>query len=235
MKVAIENRILRLTLDRPERGNSFSLKDAEILAATLKKYSKSDEVVGLLLASEGRLFCAGGDLSDYARMTKSAQGQKVNRTITASLRALAEWPKPTAVAVQGDCFGGGVELVSAFDKVFCVPDAFIGLWQRRIGLTFGWGGGSRLVARLGSARVKQLALETRSISALEALNFGLVDELVIRSSLIVSAEDWLLRTASLPQAPVAGLKTFAPAKEQSLFAKLWWNSEHRAALTKRRK
>lgn len=235
MKVAIENRILRLTLDRPERGNSFGLSDAKILIAALKQHEKSNEVVGLLLASEGRLFCAGGDLRDYAEMTRAVQGHAVNKTITASLHALAKWPKPTAVAVQGDCFGGGVELISAVDKVFCVPEAFLGLWQRRIGLTFGWGGGSRLEARLGLQRLKTLALESRSVSAHEALKIGLVDEVLIRSSLESSALAWLTAAAALPKAPASGLKTFQASKETSLFAKLWWNPEHRAVLETRKR
>lgn len=228
----VENGVLRLTLNAPERGNSFSLRDAEELEKSLKA-SGSAGVRGLVLDARGRLFCAGGNLDDYAKMKTSRQGQTVNRKIASVLRRLAEFPHPTVTIVTGDCFGGGVELISAFDQVLCVPEAMFGLWQRRIGLSFGWGGGARIEKRIGPGKLKALALSTRSLSSYEALELGLVDEIHLKAVIEERALAWLDRAANLPLAPVAGLKTFDAGKERRLFERLWWNDEHRAVLRRR--
>lgn len=230
----LENGILRATLDAPTRGNSFGLKDAEELLKALKA-SVRKPTKGLIFTATGRLFCAGGNLDDYARMKTAAQGKSVNRKITAALKSLAEWPHPTIAIVNGDCFGGGVEVLSAFDHVISVPEAMFGLWQRRIGLTFGWGGGARIEDRIGLARVRRLALSARSLSSYEALETGLIDEIHLKSVIEARALEWLERAAALPQAPVAGLKTYVSKGEQQLFERLWWNEEHRAVLNKRMK
>jgi enoyl-CoA hydratase/carnithine racemase len=235
LKISVKDKILVCVLDAPERGNAFSLKDAEALSAALKKYIKDDGIDGLLLTAQGRLFCAGGDLGDYGRMKTAAQGKAVNRKITAALEALAVWPKPTACVVLGDCFGGGVELISAFDRVFCVPEAMLGLWQRRVALSFGWGGGARLERRLGLKRLQGLALEARTFSAYEAREIGLVDDVVLLTQALAVAEEWIEKTAALPSAPVSGLKGFVASVEKKLFEKLWWNDEHRSVLMGRRK
>ncbi len=232
LEYRLENGVLRVTLNAPSRGNSFSLKDAEALVAALDLADR-EPVKGLLLGSVGRLFCAGGDLDDYARMEAAERGRAVNGKIAAALARLASWPHPTAAVVSGDCFGGGVELVSAFDHVAAVPEAMFGLWQRRIGLTFGWGGGARLSARLGAGRLKALALSARSLSSYEALTLGLIDEIHLKAVIEARALEWLENAAGLPVAPVAGLKTFEANGERRLFDGLWWNDEHRAALKKR--
>ncbi|MCM2281532.1 MAG: enoyl-CoA hydratase/isomerase family protein [Bdellovibrionaceae bacterium] len=233
LELRLENGLLRLTLNAPARGNSFGLQDAEQLMKILKS-REAQAARGLVLEASGRLFCAGGNLDDYAKMKSSAQGKAVNRKINSALRALSLWPGPTVAVVTGDCFGGGVEVVSAFDHVVSVPEAMFGLWQRRIGLSYGWGGGARLEERLGRAALKRLALSARSFSAYEAQTMGLVDEVHLRSMLESRALEWMDHMASLPKAPVAGLKTFEPKSEQRLFERLWWNPEHRSVLARRR-
>jgi enoyl-CoA hydratase len=224
--------ILHVTLDEPGRGNSFGLENAKALATVLKKQDPM-RIRGLIFTARGRLFCAGGNLADYARMRTAAQGRVTNREITKILKRLREWPAPTVCLVNGDCFGGGVELLSAFDKVFAVPEAMFGLWQRRVGLSFGWGGGSRLQERLGIFRTRQLALEAKTFSVYEARLFGLVDEICFHSQMEARAREWLAAQAKLPQAPVEGVKNFTAGRERTIFERLWWNDEHRRILKSR--
>ena len=232
MIIAVEHNVVIITLDAPTVGNAFSVKDAEALLKALKKYEKDNNVHGLLFTAKGRLFCSGGNLSDYGKMKSANQGKAVNRKITAALKALSSWPKPTICVVQGDCFGGGVELMSAFDKVIALPEVMIGLWQRRVALTFGWGGGARIEARVGAKRLKILALEARSFSAHEAFEFGLVDEVTMKSQAMENALAWIKQAARLPKAPIATIKSFDSKKELKSFEKLWWNGEHKSILAK---
>jgi enoyl-CoA hydratase/carnithine racemase len=224
------DRVLELTFEDPLSRNSFSLRAAEELAAVLHE----GEFDAIVFTARGRVFCSGGNLADYAALAASEEGLKINRRITEVLDLLARQPVPTVCAVNGDCFGGGVELISAFDFVLATPSSFFGLWQRKIALSFGWGGGRRLEHRLGLASLKRLALEANELGAREALEFGLIDAIVPESLLMARALEKAKAVASLSQAPLGALKTWSAEREREVFESLWWNNEHRRALASRR-
>ncbi len=248
IETMLEDGILQIVLSNPSRGNSFGIQSAEAVAAALKKHfpspkkngksqgQKVKSCRGLILTAKGRLFCAGGDLTDYAQLERASEGKKINRRITEILDQISQLPIPTVCLVSGDCFGGGVELISAFDKVLSVPEAMFGLWQRRMGLTFGWGGGSRLIQRLSPANLRLLAIEARSFSAFEALRIGLIDEIHVSSQITFYAREWL-RKQTRQMDSVSAFKALIekPSSEQIIFESLWWTPVHRAVLEKRRK
>ena len=227
-------RIARFILDDPQSRNAFSLKQAEKLAAALKLKSSKLEYDAVLVTAHGSHFCSGGNLSDYAGMKTPIQGKLVNRKIAAILDSLSSLPVPTACVVQGDCLGGGLELLGSFDYVVSVPEAQFGFWQRKIALSFGWGGRKRLARRLSESRLDQLAMSSRNLSAVEARDLGIVDQVVLSSKAVEAAKQWLERTASLPALPLRELKKSIGKKvdERKFFEKLWWNKEHLNVLQK---
>ena len=224
--------ILDIRFADPTSRNSFSIRAARELHGVLDKASGKFKAV--IFSAEGRVFCSGGNLADYAGMETSDEGKVVNREITAVLDAVAKLQVPTICKVAGDCFGGGVELMSAFDYVFAVPHAYFGLWQRKISLTYGWGGGARLEKRLGASRLRQLTLSAASISAGEALSMGLVDFVLPKPHFDLRVEEHARRIISLPQTPLSLLKSWTAEKEQEIFESLWWNEEHRRVLASRK-
>ena len=227
--------ILSVVLNTPSNGNAFSASMAEELEKALAYHRKRSGTSGLLLSATGRLFCAGGDLASYARQRKGSEGRAANRLITKVLGKITNWPHPTVCAVTGDCYGGGTELISAFDKIYSVPEAMFGFWQRKMGLTFGWGGTARISARVSEHATKRLALEARSFTSHEALALGLIDEIRLRASIESEARQWLVRTSGLPSGPViAELKTLEPRREQAAFERLWWSRTHREILNRSR-
>lgn len=227
-------RIARFVLDDPSSKNALSLKQAEKLAKDLQLKSSKRNFDAVLVTSRGSHFCSGGNLSDYAGMKTPMQGKLVNRKITAILDSLSSLPVPTACVVQGDCLGGGLELLGSFDYVVSVPEAQFGFWQRKIALSFGWGGRKRLARRLCDSRLDQLAMSSRNLSAAEALANGLIDQICLASRAEEAAEQWLLQTASLPALPLEELKKSIGKKvdERKFFEKLWWNKEHLKVLQK---
>jgi enoyl-CoA hydratase/carnithine racemase len=229
---ATHGRVLALTFQDPTSRNSFSLRAAEELETIAS--SLNSKIKAIVFQSSGRVFCSGGNLSDHAAMRDPSEGMRANRRIGEILAHFASLDVPTVGAVGGDCFGGGVELISAFDTIITVPHAVFGLWQRRIGLSFGWGGGERLQARLGLKRLRRLALSTDVLSAREALDVGLVDAIVPEANLHEEALKVALRLSALPHAPVGPLKVWRSNEERRLFEALWWNEEHRAVLSRRR-
>ncbi len=214
----------------PDTRNSFSLRAAEELYSLLQK--ESGRYLGLIFTAQGRVFCSGGNLADYSALTEAEEGQRINRRIAAILDDLSRLPVPTVCVVQGDCFGGGLELISAFDLILSAPHVLFGFWQRKIGLSYGWGGGARLERRLGEHRVRQLALRAVNFGAHEARQIGLIDGVCLESRLLTEATATVSALARLPKRPVGPLKTLTSANERETFEKLWWSDEHRAVLNR---
>jgi enoyl-CoA hydratase len=219
----LDGDVLTITFFRPEAANAFDLEAAK----TLREILKSHRGVRVLVwRAMGRCFCSGGDLHAYARLKGRNQGLLVNRQIAKILGELAAYPAATLAIVEGDCWGGGVELLSCFDTVWSVPDAAFGLWQRRIGLTYGWGGWRRLAARMGEARLRERALAGQAFTAFCARQWGLVDEVIPRFALEDRLKEWRRNQLRLPAEPVAAIKSVTGATEAGWFKKLWGNRTH---------
>ncbi len=231
LKILYSNTICHLKIENPKEGQSYGPSEA----AALIKLVKSKEFktcTGLIwtTATNG-IFCSGGNLKYYKKQTKRLQGIQTNRQIALSLKMLAECQVPTVALVDGDCLGGGIELLTAFDFVLSTPRSFFGLWQRRIGLTFGWGGGARMEARIGPKKTIQYALRANSFSAFEAQMLGLIDQVVPQSQLEAEALRFILKSQALPQTPFLSIKKWISSNEKSIFEKLWFNKDHRHVLS----
>lgn len=223
-----DGEILRLTYSRPTVANAFGVTEAKELTRLLKTEAQARILIWQAVGS--RCFSAGGDLAFYARQPKRTQGLVANRQITQALHALTNFGGVSLAVVDGDCWGGGLELLSCFDWVWATPRSGFGLWQRRIGLSFGWGGGARLHRRLGPVRLRQLALSTQALSALGAEEWGLVDRVIPAQLMESRVKEWAKAQIDLPREPVSALKTLKDSNESKWFEKLWWNDHHRRVL-----
>ena len=231
-------RVAHISINNPEAGQSFGETEAEDLLEFCKQIVKPGKskdrssVVGVIWSNANAIWCSGGNLKNYAGQKKRLEGIATNRKIAKALKEFARLPVLTVATLTGDAFGGGVELLSAFDFAIAAPHVYMGLWQRRIGLTFGWGGGLRLKARLGRKTLLQEALLARNISAYEAADIGLLDEVLLSRLHHNRAIELISRHAKLPQAPVADLKDWDSKGETKIFEKIWMNPDHSAVLKK---
>ena len=211
---------LVLTIDGEDVGNAFSADEIEGINEVFERYR--DAYQGIVLQSVGRrFFCAGGQLKKYRKMDRK-QGLKANRKIRKFLQQFSQLDIPTVAIVDGDCLGGGLELISAFDHVISTPQSFFGFWQRRIGLTFGWQGGQRLVRRMGEAQLRAHSLKASIVSSQQAFRLGLVDEVVPRSFALDSALRWLNGQDKLSKFPVGFIKGAPMENEVKFFEKIWF-------------
>lgn len=227
--LSAETQILTLTLNRPKNGNSLSLAATEEL---LKILSENSSCRGLVVTAKGSLFCAGGDLKDYARLKARDEGLQVNSRIADLLHQFSSSPLPKVAIVQGDCFGGGVEFVSAFDCLLARPQVLFGFWQRRIALSFGWGGFERLSLRMSSHNLRKSYLEGKSFAAIEAQYLGLVDELVSEQNEMERARAWIDQVSKWDQVTLSAAHSITSDNERNLFESLWLNSAHQKSLLK---
>ena len=123
-----------------------------------------------------------------------------------------------------------MELISCFDSTVSTPSSFFGFWQRKIALSFGWGGKNRWLNKISLGLLNQLTLTAKSFSAYTALEYGVIDQVVPSYKLEECIEDWIRIQNKLPKAPVAGLKSCDD--EQSIFKSIWFNPEHKEILEK---
>lgn len=214
--------VLHLEFHIPSSSNALSLEAARVLRGVVREFRAWR---GLVVVTSGHrsMFCSGGNLSDYAKLRGKAPGLKINREITACLDAFGKWPAVKLAVIEGDVLGGGIEWLARFDYRWSVPSALFAFWQRRIGLSSGWGGGRAWAAKIGEDRVRTLLMEGSLLSAETALRFGLIDR-------VVSA--WQIRELC-ERHPVSGkLSGWSVAGESKIFSSLWMSDEHRTVLEK---
>lgn len=220
---------LIVTLDHSELGHSLGQAEAKVLTSLLKKHTHSS----IIFQSTGsRFFCTGGNLAEQIQAKSKMASFKTQLAVRSALKTLEQHQGLTIALANGDCFGGGMELLSCFDIVLSAPHSFFGLWQRQLGLSFGWGGGRRLLNRTSLTNLKRQLLLSRTVSAYEAQSLGWVDEILPQNKLIPRAQEILLRHSQLPQKNFSALKLWSGEKEEKIFSSLWMKMEHQKALKK---
>ena len=149
-------------------------------------------------------------------------GLKANQEITKHLDGFGAWPVVKLAVVEGDVLGGGIEWLARFDFRWSTPSALFAFWQRRIGLSTGWGGGAAWAKIIGEERVRRLLLEGQLLSATAALRFGIVDRIVSGWKIRESVTDWI---TDLDQAAVAKMLGWSAKKERAIFSRVLFSSK----------
>jgi enoyl-CoA hydratase len=226
----IRDNIAFLTLNHSDKGNSFGVEEAKSLRLVLEM----KKLKGLVFTGSGRrFFCTGGNLSAQAQAASSRAALEQQKKIRKALDLLSNCAIPTVAIINGDAFGGGVEVLSAFDHVICAPHAVLGFWQRRLGLSYGWGGGTRLLKRLSEQKLLHLALSASHFSAQEALRIGIIDELATSLFAEQLALDWISSVNAQPAFNT--IKKWKPSDESKIFDKLWMNDRHKEVVQKHKR
>lgn len=181
--------LARLTFHRPTSLNAMDFEMAERWRDVTRQ-AVAEGVGAVILDAAGPAFCAGGDV--VAMATSGAGGEQVTATahlIHEGIRTLVEAPVPVVAAVQGAVAGGGLGLMLSADYVVASENAKFVSKYANIGLTADLGVSTLLPAAIGERRALQLLLQDRTLSAAEALEWGLVAEVVAADALTARAEE----------------------------------------------
>jgi enoyl-CoA hydratase/carnithine racemase len=173
LEVARADRVLTLTLNRPETLNALSGELADALADELERASSYDDVRVVVLRGAGRAFCAGADLRADGPPGASAL-DRANRIV----RAVTRCDKPVVAAVQGAAAGVGCSIALARDLCIAAESASFLLAFARIGLMPDGGATASVAASVGRARAMRMALLAEPLTGREAYDAGLVSHLV---------------------------------------------------------
>ena len=223
-----------LTIDNPQaRGAISTHMMLELSALSLSLAGDSAPIV--MVGADERALCAGGDLREVrSSLLLPGGGEAMHTLMVASLQRLLRRPGPVVALLRGAALGGGAELLTWPDHIVAESSGRIGFPQLRLGLSPGWGGGARLVSRVGDRAAKRLLLSGAAICAAEALELGLIDRLVPIGQGVEAAVAAGAQLAALPAGALQAARRLAglavPDDERALFLERWGGPLHRAAL-----
>jgi len=198
----------RLTLNRPDRLNSFTVQMHEEVADALDRVER-EGARALLLTGAGRGFCAGQDLSDRAVAPGSEPvdlGESVEKRYNPLIRRLTCLPMPVVCAVNGVAAGAGANIALACDVVLAARSAKFIQSFAAIGLIPDSGGTWVLPRLAGQARALGMALTGEPIAAEKAESWGLIWKAVDDDALAAEADALVRRFASGPTRGLAATK-----------------------------
>jgi methylglutaconyl-CoA hydratase len=205
-----ERGVATLWLARPEKRNAMSARMIAELTEAAARLAEDNAIRAVVLAAEGSVFCAGGDLG-WMQDQMAADGETRRReamALATMLKAMNELPKPLIGRVHGNAFGGGVGLISVCDVAVAVETASFGLTETRLGLipaTIG----PYVVARMGEGMARRVFMSARVFDAEEAVALGLIRRLVPEEDLDQAVEDEVSPYLNCAPGAVAEAKALA--------------------------
>ena len=197
--------IARITLNRPDRLNSFTRAMHAELRDALFRIGDSRVVV---LTGAGRGFCAGQDLNDRAVAPGQAVdlGETVEESWNPLIRTIATMPQPVIARVNGVAAGAGANIALACDLVVAADSAKFIQGFAKLGLIPDSGGTWHLTRHLGQARALGLALTDEALSARQAADWGLIWKAVADDQLDAEVDKLAAKIAASPPLGIAAIK-----------------------------
>jgi methylglutaconyl-CoA hydratase len=203
--LTIEDRVARITLNRPEARNALSLPLLEGLNLRVDELRGRTDVSVLVLAGEGKAFCAGMDLKSVMDDPDGAAALLASiAELTIKLRRL---PQVVVGVVQGAAIGGGCGLACVCDLMATHPEAKLGYPEVDLGVcpavVAPW-----LVEKIGAGRARQVLLMGGTFGGERALELGLATHLFERESLSAESEKIIERLASAAPRALRATRTW---------------------------
>lgn len=208
---AIDQRgVATVTMNNPDKHNAFDDDIIHQLTEAFNSVANNEQVKIVVLASHGKSFSAGADLSWMKRMAGYSVEENLrdSRALAEMLRVLNFLPKPTIARVQGAAFGGAVGLVSCCDMAVAAPRASFCLSEVKIGLlpaTIG----PYVAAAIGQRASRRYFITAERFSAQTAEQLGLVSHCVEEQALDSTIEDLINQLLLNSPAAVKAAKQLA--------------------------
>jgi 3-hydroxyacyl-CoA dehydrogenase len=170
-----EGNIGVITINNPP-VNALSPGVPEGIVAGVRSFQSDPETQGIVLIGGGRTFIAGADIKEFGKMTSGQKSRDVG--LHPFLEAIEDCAKPVVCAIHGTAFGGGLETAMSCHYRVAVPSAQVGQPEVKLGLIPGAGGTQRLPRLAGVAKAAEMCASGDPIRAADALQAGIVDQIV---------------------------------------------------------
>ena len=170
-----KERVGLITLNRPEAMNALSSTLMVELMDALRSFDADEHIGAIVIAGNEKVFAPGADISEMAKMSAV---EMLTQSFVEMFDGIREIKKPIIAAVSGYALGGGCELAMSCDMIVASEKAKFGQPEINLGVIPGAGGTQRLTHAVGKAIAMEMVLNARTLSAQEALEFGLVNYVV---------------------------------------------------------
>src|SRR5690606_29149707 len=218
----IENNVLTISLNRPEKHNALNTALTQALLDALKDAERDPQVRAIIVHGNGKSFCAGADTTEFSSLTPAASDQVLDRAdLTTSLHLVfSKIAKPIIAAVHGNALGGGAGLALACDLVVMAEDARFGYPELKHGIVAAVVL-ANLVRQLGQKRAFELVAMGDPINGQRAVELGLVNKVCAQDKVLDEAIAMAAKLAAWsPVAMATTKRTFYRASDLSLEAAL---------------
>ena len=196
----ISDHIAVLTFNNPPL-NAFTAPVKEQFFATLIELeSRINEINVLVITGAGKAFIAGADIKSFPEMTPERARDRLKKS-TPMFMKLERFERPTICAINGFCFGAGLEIAMCCDLRVASAKAQLGQLEVNLGIIPGAGGTQRLPRLVGPAMAKKMIFTGTILTANEALAIGLVSKVEEHEQLMV--EVMKMATLIAKKAPLA--------------------------------
>ena len=171
----IENGILTVTINRPDKLNALNKDVFNDLDAAMDEVYQNNNIKSVVITGAGsKSFVAGADIAEFSNFSKEEATQLSKRGQDVFFK-IENCPKPVIAAVNGFALGGGCELAMACHFRIAAENAKFGQPEVNLGLIPGYGGTQRLTQLIGKGKSMELQLTAQIIDANEAFQLKLVN------------------------------------------------------------
>lgn len=171
----VHDRVGLVRLNRPKALNALSSGLTRELMDALLAFEADEAIGAIVITGDERAFAAGADIKE---MSEASAVEMLKRDMIGNFDAIQKVTKPVIAAVSGWCLGGGNELAMSCDMIVASETARFGQPEINLGVIPGAGGTQRLTRAVGKALAMEMVLNNRTLTASEALHYGLVNRVV---------------------------------------------------------
>jgi len=200
IKFSQRDAIARITLSRPEAANALNFDMGEELYQVARICRDNDEIRAVILDAEGKIFCAGGDVMTFAEAGKAlpATLRKLLDSFHPAVAILSTMDAPVIAAVQGVAAGAGLSLLSSCSFVIASESASFMMAYTGIGMSPDGSATYFLPRLIGLRRAEELMVTNRRLDAMEAEQWGLINQVTPPETLSSTVEELAARIAGGP-------------------------------------
>lgn len=196
----VVDRVAHVTIERPDKRNAMSLEVFAQLAERAVEAAADPKVGAVVVAGRGGVFSSGLDVSVFGTLSQGGVDTAFIAGLQDAFTAYEELDVPTIAAIEGYCFGGGIQLAAACHLRAVAPDAQLSVMESRWALVPDLGGTWRLPRLIGLGRATELTLTARRVDATEALAIGLAELGLPADDPLAAAHEAAARLAAGPGA-----------------------------------
>ncbi len=201
----IENNVLSITINRPDKLNALNKKTVEEIGLAVKAGEANAEVKAMIITGAGpKSFVAGADIAEFVGLS-AEQGKALALAGQLVFKQIENCSKPIIAAVNGFALGGGCELAMACHVRIASDNAKFGQPEVNLGLIAGYGGTQRMVQYVGKTKALELHMTADLINAEQALSLGLVNYVTTPDQLMAKCSELIEKIKTKSPKAITGV------------------------------